>query len=546
MAGVHHNGVGDAHGLMRNDIIVHTTKGGRLISNVREWFDRKQGDPHRPFRFEVVRVATVQTKNVDVAEEPLAVDPTTHSGDGSASRRQESDSTVLARSDSSKSIHYKPTSPLAASKDQAANHDENQQVAAGSTEPERNGVSCNELVISPLQHSGSSHNMPAVTQTDQKANSQVYPIGTEVQKKFFNDHGKQRLYVGKVTKYDAAEDLYIIVYEDDDWEELQTKDITKLLMKQFRTKKIGPLLVGTLSLSEKDGKACRIIRGDWTSDENPYQPFELSCKEMGIDAGEDSSLPRDGQFNGSFIYEYHVAATKSKIKEVVKETEVNIKFDQKDGDPSSFSVTGQGVNRFGTFELKGKATIRCGGENGVYDIQLHKRYRSLTYATNELEAAEDGSSDDGKLPPPSKLYPHGRISLRGKMSSDNIQGQWSTGLDTLIANSNRDQSNLNHATLGGLCNDFEYQFKGETTESTTTSPPSGAFSGWFYIDADGDNKTKIEEQRLTLTFRENSEGYHNVYGKGSNCFGTYKIAGTLTNDGVITMFRHFYQPNDAK
>jgi len=55
-------------------------------------------------------------------------------------------------------------------------------------------------------------------------------------------------------------------------------------------------------------------------------------------------------------------------------------------------------------------------------------------------------------------------------------------------------------------------------------------------------RTKIAERDVTLKFRENSEGYHNVEGRGSNIYGKYSITGTLDKEGTITLFRHFQVP----
>jgi len=94
----------------------------------------------------------------------------------------------------------------------------------------------------------------------------------------------------------------------------------------------------------------------------------------------------------------------------------------------------------------------------------------------------------------------------------------------------------------GLCSDFEYEHKNESSggESSTAEvfPPSGTYSGAFMINNAG-VKTKVEEQDVVLNFVENNEGYHNVEGRGSNSFGKYTISGTLTTEGVITIYRHY-------
>ncbi len=143
-------------------------------------------------------------------------------------------------------------------------------------------------------------------------------------------------------------------------------------------------------------------------------------------------------------------------------------------------------------------------------------------------------------PPPTKLIPSGVVCLRGNLvqeTRDNnsvhrITGLWSMGLDKILADP---ENKL------GLCSDFEYEHKGESSSGESSAaafPPSGTYTGSFMINNAG-VKTKVEEQDVVLNFVENSEGYYNVEGKGSNSFGKYTISGTLSTEGVITIYRHY-------
>jgi len=132
------------------------------------------------------------------------------------------------------------------------------------------------------------------------------------------------------------------------------------------------------------------------------------------------------------------------------------------------------------------------------------------------------------------------VCLRGKLireESDElgvdevvhrINGMWSSGLDLILA----DPLNVR-----GLCNKFEYEHK--STLPNNTFPVSGRYSGWFDLTNEDGSRTRINEKDITLKFRRNNAGYHNVEGKGSNAFGKYTISGTLSQEHIITIFRHF-------
>ena len=162
----------------------------------------------------------------------------------------------------------------------------------------------------------------------------------------------------------------------------------------------------------------------------------------------------------------------------------------------------------------------------------------------KAKVIEDQPKAEGPLPPPSQSYDKNVVCLRGKLYKEvaedaefalgsgdvvhRIHGMWSSGLDFLLA----DPQNVK-----GLCNRFEYEHK--SSQPSPTFPVSGRYSGWFDLNMEDGSKKKISEKDVTLRFRKNNAGYHNVEGRGSNAFGKYSITGTMTADNVITIFRHF-------
>jgi len=320
-----------------------------------------------------------------------------------------------------------------------------------------------------------------------------------------------------------------------------------------------PVLRGTLSYNMELRR--HLIRGMWNYENSnafPPQRFELI---RNLDPGEDPTvLPKDGEFHGSFSLAYFHTTSKGKQKErskVIPESGVNIKFTKIEGEEGRFKVDGKGTNQFGIFHVNGDATLSP-HDDGQYDIVLRKRYEpssqpapALDDAAKKAKKRKMGSItggsevaepvvEDGPLPPPSQSYDKNVVCLRGKLYKEEseelgttdvvhrIHGMWSSGLDLIMA----DPQNVR-----GLCNRFEYEHKSSTPSSTF--PVSGRYSGWFDLNLEDGSKKKILEKDVTLRFRKNNAGFHNVEGRGSNAFGKYSITGTLTQDNVITIFRHF-------
>lgn len=333
-----------------------------------------------------------------------------------------------------------------------------------------------------------------------------------------------------------------------------------------------PVLRGTLSYNADPRQ--HLIRGMWNYENSnaSAQKFEL-LRNLRDDEIDGTILPVDGEFHGSFSLSYYTTTSKGKQKErskVIAESGVKIKFTKIEGSESEngsdYKVDGTGVNQFGIFHINGTAKPSPHGD-GQYSIELRKRYDAAATAAaggagaagkkakkQKKKGGDDfDSTDPSMLPPPSASYEKNVVCLRGKLtrgaeggneipgyndplqllgSNENlihkISGMWSSGLDLLLA----DPDNTR-----GLCNRFEYEHK--SSSPNASFPVSGRYSGWFDLNNEQGGKTKINEKDITLRFRKNNAGYHNVEGKGSNAFGKYTITGTLTNDNVITIFRHF-------
>ena len=312
-----------------------------------------------------------------------------------------------------------------------------------------------------------------------------------------------------------------------------------------------PIMKGTLSYEM--GLRRHLIRGMWNYENStsvPPQRFEL-LRSLAPDE-EVTELPKDGEFHGSFSLVYTHVTSKGKRKErskVIPETGVNIKFTRIEGKPGEYNVDGKGTNQFGIFHINGTATPSTLAGDPTMNIVLRKRYEPASAPPAGAPAftsapvapkSDAGAADGAPLPPPAESYETGVVCLRGKVSKSEttslglsevvhkISGFWASGLNFIVA----DPENAN-----GMLSRFEYEHKSIATSSTF--PVSGRYSGWFDLMQEDGSRTKINERDVTLKFRKNSAGYHNVEGKGSNAFGKYTITGTLSNDSVITIFRHF-------
>ena len=320
-----------------------------------------------------------------------------------------------------------------------------------------------------------------------------------------------------------------------------------------------PVLKGILSYNELSRK--HTIRGNWnfeSSTESKPQRFEL-IRNLGQNE-DPKELPKNGEFHGSFSLTYTHISAKGKRKErsrVIKENGVYITFTKKEEEEDAFEVNGKGNNQYGIFTIIGTAVRDELETEKKYKVELKKRYITAPSTPSDgsgkkskskkrkLNSSSDGGGVDGSIktsedtppPPPSESFPSGVVCLRGKVSRDasdqsgvvhKVSGLWAIGLDLILA----DPENKR-----GLCNKFEYEHRG--TVPTEIFPISGRYTGWFNLSNEDGTRTRIPEKDVTLKFKKNSEGYYNVEGKGSNAFGKYNITGSMDNENVITIFRHF-------
>ncbi|KAL9189847.1 hypothetical protein ACHAXT_009522 [Thalassiosira profunda] len=362
---------------------------------------------------------------------------------------------------------------------------------------------------------------------DAHPSGHVYPVGTKVSKFFEDpDDGVRRPFPGKVMAYDEKEQLYKIVYEDDDVEEIMLEELEEILVhkrKNGHQKSKGIELTGTLSYSEENGKQRHIIEGTWTDRKSSPQHFQLVRK---LSSDEDVKvLPMSGVFDGLFVQEYEVGILKLKMRDIVQESRVWVSFIEKETD-GKFSIKGEGTNRYGTFELRGTATRRDDGP--AFDVRMKKKYPPSAAGAAEPIVASESLTDNalkaGGLPVPAKMYQTGVVTLRGRLAtyrdSEQISGLWAPSLEGIMA----DPENVQ-----GLLNKFEYDLR----QRDSGRPLDFTGTGWFDLDGN-----RIQEPEIALHFQENSEGYHNIDGSGRNEFGPYTITGT-SRDGLVTMFRSF-------
>jgi hypothetical protein len=303
------------------------------------------------------------------------------------------------------------------------------------------------------------------------------------------------------------------------------------------------ILKGTLSYSSDPSLRQHQIRGNWTFKNNPLSPPERFELLRTIPPEEDlKQLPMGGEFHGTYSFTYAFTNSKGKTKmkrKNINESGVKINFTKTDQD-GVYDVKGGGENIYGTFDLWGTASKSTLEDDPGYRIKLNKIY--TTTVKDAPAKKEEVDQPPPEKPAPTQLPKENVVCLCGKLTrntSENlslglgdvvhkISGVWAMGYNFIL----NDPTNSN-----GLLQKFEYEHK--CSGDSTVFPLSGKYTGWFYVDAGAGNTTKISERDIMLKFIENSEGYHNVEGKGSNIYGKYSISGTLEKDGAIKLFRHF-------
>ncbi|KAL7469308.1 hypothetical protein ACHAXS_009573 [Conticribra weissflogii] len=506
------NSTAERLGIMKRDIICRPTKGGRLLSNVNHWFKNKLSSRERPFLFEIVRLHKVATNHY-AALPALSQQNKNCSSDRTEKVTHEREFRELIDL-SDESQHYREQS----AKITTTLHYDGYSASRSNTGRQK-GLEAHVSLQPHATNTPTPLNKPQQNPND--ANSEEYAVNTTPIQR--NDD--------KTNKISGA-----------------TSSSSK---RPSLTGAPTPVLVGTLSYDDKDGIRCHKICGTWRFEglpESESQKFELTRM---IPSNDDmNELPKNGIFNGSFVYQYQVDVKTSKKKlkmtTVVKEENVNITFTKTGTDNTSFLVEGKGNNQFGTFEIFGTAEKSLQDDDPALAIRMHKKYIKAN-KEDQLQprismghnASDTSKTSQNELPPPSTHFSSGVICLRGKLSWESsgmrkiqlIQGVWSTGLDNILM----DPENVN-----GICHEFEYQQR-SGFEYEGSTPLSGRHTGWFRMKSDNDELTDIHENFIFLNFEKNSDGFYNVNGKGGNEFGQYIISGTLSADNEITLFRHYCQ-----
>lgn len=511
------NSVADKLGLLKQDIICRPTKSGRLLSNVHQWFKTKLSSRERPFLFEIVRLHKVAAGHYAALHTSLEQNENCSSGQSSekATRGRELRELIdLSDEQQQNSEYYREQSTKITN---TLCHDAS---AASAPNPGRQKWSEEYITL-----------QPSVTNTPTPVHDPHQHLKeASVEQTAVNETPIQSNSYKKNENSGAA---------------------SSSRNQPSSTGAPTPLLVGTLSYDDKDGIRCHKICGTWKfegSPESESQNFELTRI---IPSNEDlNELPKNGTFNGSFIYRYQVdvktSNKKLKMTTVIEEENVNIIFTKAGTDSTSFYIEGNGSNQFGTFELTGTAEKKLQNDDPSLSIRMQKKYIK---ANNEVQTQSrisispnltaTSKSSQNELPPPSTHFSSGVICLRGKISWQSsgmrkiqlIKGVWSTGLNNILM----DPNNVN-----GICHEFEYQQR-SGFEYDGSTPLSGRHTGWFRMKSENDKLTDIHENYIYLNFEKNRDGFYNVHGKGGNEFGQYTISGTLSADNEIILFRHYCQ-----
>jgi len=511
------NSVADRLGILKRDIICRPTKSGRLLSNVHQWFKTKLSSRERPFLFEIVRLHKVAAGHYAALHTSLERNENCGSGKNleKATRGRELLDWI----------------------DLSDEQQQNSEIYREQSTKITNTL-CRDSSTAPAPNPGRQKGLEEYITLQPSATNTPTPVHEPQQ------HPKEAN-----IEQSAANETPI---QRNSYKKNENSGAASLSRNQpSSTGAPTPLLVGTLLLYDRDGIRCHKICGTWKfegSPESESQNFELTRM---IPSNEDSNeLPKNGIFNGSFVYQYQVDVKTSKKKlkmtTVIKEENVDIIFTKAGTDNTSFYIEGKGSNQFGTFELTGTAEKKLQNDDPSLTIRMQKNY---TKANNEVQMqsrisishnlTDTSKSSQNELPPPSIHFSSGVICLRGKISWQSagmrkiqlIQGVWSTGLDNILM----DPDNVN-----GICHEFEYQQR-SGFEYDGSTPLSGRYTGWFRMKSDNDKVTEIHENYIFLNFEKNRDGFYNVDGKGGNEFGQYTISGTLSADNEITLFRHYCQ-----
>ncbi|EJK77515.1 hypothetical protein THAOC_00651, partial [Thalassiosira oceanica] len=358
---------------------------------------------------------------------------------------------------------------------------------------------------------------------------------------------------------------------------------------------VYPLLTGTLAYAVRDSVRRSVMRGNWRYENShaaPPQAFELART---LDADEPfpapGAAPAGGTYAGSFGVQHAVKTSKGKLKmrsRTVPETGVRLDFERRgtkartreegDSDDESddgggrdvYDVRGKGTNEFGVFELFGTATEeKDGGEEegrrGGRPVVPRRASEAVPSALppappggirlggrrRRRREEEEGQEEEksrrprrrrvgGRPSPPHVARRGGRVPLRPARAS-HVRG----------AEPRPRGGPPHHRPVGhgrprqdrGRPRELrEVRVRAQVLgELQLVLPPQRTVPRSLLRERPRDQDEDRREGR-DVPVPEEQRGVPQRGGRGSNFFGRYTITGTLTEDGVFTVFRHFQVP----
>lgn len=133
-------------------------------------------------------------------------------------------------------------------------------------------------------------------------------------------------------------------------------------------------LTGTLAATTRaNGSTCHVIRGTWVNEDFPTStPLKFVLRRNVPPENRSMPLTTDGDFHGTFTC--RVKNEKGRTTDVcIKEKNVIIQFIECES--GMYTLRGAGKNRFGKFDLAGRAHKLNGSEN--YQLKFQKLYTEL-------------------------------------------------------------------------------------------------------------------------------------------------------------------------
>ena len=171
--------------------------------------------------------------------------------------------------------------------------------------------------------------------------------------------------------------------------------------------------------------------------------------------------------------------------------------------------------------------------------------RSLILTLDDVIAPEYEQVCDPIEHPPKDLYSafsSGDLHVQEDGRHVVCSGQWAMTRDEC-------QRNLNVNSIMFELEDSEALNSVQSSTDLLRVFPfdSSNYKGSFKIKSSHSNKMEtIVDKQIVLKFRENTNGYYNVYGLGVNAYGTFNLVGTMitrdnNNSWFVNLFRTYVQ-----